>query len=630
MTPGTATIRRKSVSFGHDVKEQDAAARREGRRNGRSRPTRSASLNRALEIAKDEKSGQDNQTKPLDTKLSMSLDIGAGKLALQPVTSRRKESDYLTKPDLLEELARDDPDGDMTMDLNQPHSQSGRYWKSEFQKYHTEAQHQMKILLTYKEGAKDFARMKDVEVLELQQQLTEAVRKKTVAENKMSSSLRRKARALGYDSDEDVDISRLLEDLARKTALCEQYKKQVENLRCGSESIAGRERKNLISQDKLTMTTKKESSPHIELLREEILHLQDTLRKAEKDNTRLTSENKQLKEDVAHSELKYERQAEKFEKRRESFDDVRRKKEDALEELQKTYDQLKENAKAQRRDAEQLLKKRYDQSVELKKELAIAREFQSKIKDLESRLLRQREEHSEAVVQYEVQIAELKRDIVLGTGTNADLQASIARDPHLSKSFAKHVESPARPRESQIPRAFNSNSRPVKATNRHTWSETPASSPPKKEPLPLSEIINKANPATVPPVQSGPVQFTPAAHRFSDLAMPNPDFELPSSEPSIEITLPAHKQRISPRPAFVHIASSPPKISKIPVHDNKDRFESRERQASNGSGKSIDSSRIRREVAPERAAAAKARLEQKMAEKRKAQAAATGKENVFL
>jgi hypothetical protein len=613
MTPGTATIRRKSVSFGHDVKDKDAEAGREGRRPGRNRPTRSASLTRALEIAKEEKDSK--VVESVNVVQSTTTAMKTGTLDSQPSAFWRKESDYLTRPSLIEELARDDPDGDMTMDLNKPHSQSGRYWKSEFHKYHEEAQIQMRRLLQYKEGAKDFARKKDAEVLELKQRLKEAGHRKALSDIKVSRTLRRKARALGYDSDEGLDVSQLIEDLSRKTALCEQYKKQLE------AATFTLEKKNPLSQDLLTMTTGKDSPPHMELLREEILHLQNTLKKTERENTRLENENKQLKEEVSHSGLKLERQIEKLDKQRDSFDDVRRKKDEALDQLQNTYDRLKENAKLQRRDAEQLLKKRHEQSVELKKELAEARQLETRVKELENQLQRKNDEHIQVVADYELRMAELKRDVVAGETAFDDL--------HLARSFVKLTESPIRARDSQIPLASNSVSRPVKATNRHTWSDTPTSSPPKKTTLPLSEIINKANPSTIPPVQSGPVQFTPAVHRFSDLSMPNPEFDLPSSEPSIELALPTLKQRISPRPAFVHIPSSPPKPSRISLQDNKDKIDTRERQTSSGPSRStVDSSRIRREVAPERAAAAKARLEQKMAEKRKAQAAATGKENV--
>lgn len=620
MTPGTATIRRKSVSFGHDVKDKDAVAGREDRRSQRNRPTRSASLTRALEIAKEEK---DNKAvESVSVVQSTAAAMKTGTQDSQPSAFWRKESDYLTRPSLIEELARDDPDGDMTMDLNKPHSQSGRYWKSEFHKYHEEAQIQMRRLLQYKEGAKDFARKKDAEVLELKQQLKEAGHRKALSDSKVSRTLRRKARALGYDSDEELVVSQLIEDLSRKTALCEQYKKQLE------AATYTLEKKNPLSQEFLTMTIGKDSPPHIQLLREEILHLQNTLKKTERENTRLENENKQLKEEVSHSGLKLERQIEKLDKQRDSFDDVRRKKDEALDQLQNTYDRLKENAKSQRRDAEQLLKKRHEQSVELKKELSEARQLETRLKELENQLHRKNEEHIQVVADYELRMAELKRDVVAGE-TPFDVPASIAKDPHLARSLVKHAESPIRARDSQIPLASNSISRPVKATNRHTWSDTPTSSPPKKTTLPLSEIINKANPSTIPPVQSGPFQFTPAVHRFSDLSMPNPEFDLPSSEPSIELALPALKQRVSPRPTFVNIPSSSPKPSRIPLQDNKDKIDTRERQTSSGSSRStVDSSRIRREVAPERAAAAKARLEQKMAEKRKAQAATTGKENV--
>ena len=339
MTPGTAALRRKSVSFGRDVKDKDTVADRQGKKAIRNRPTRSASLTKALEIAKEEKVSRTAQRNSVETSQSSNSGSDSTSRESQASSIWRKESTYLIKPDLLEELSRDDPDGDMTMDLNKPHSQSGRYWKSEFHKYHEEAQIQMRRLLQYKEGAKDFARKKDAEVLDLKQKLKESERKNAMSGDQMSTVSRRIAGEGDLGDEVDVDVSRLINELAKKNALCEQYKKQIDASRYASNRSSSREGKNLLSQDLLTMTAESDSLSQVKSLREEILDLQSILKKSQTENAKLQDENKRLKQDLSQFETKLERQVEKLERRRASFEDMRRKKDDALDQLQKTYDQ---------------------------------------------------------------------------------------------------------------------------------------------------------------------------------------------------------------------------------------------------------------------------------------------------
>jgi hypothetical protein len=119
--------------------------------------------------------------------------------------------------------------------------------------------------------------------------------------------------------------------------------------------------------------------------------------------------------------------------------------------------------------------------------------------------------------------------------------------------------------------------------------------------------------------------------------------ELPSPEPSLpQITSRAIHERnchASPRPSMLNIASSPPKAAMVrsqtsgelsrqrPINDLAAR---RLAHLSSGRLSSLDGSKPRVTLPPERAAAARARLEQKNAEKKRMQALGSDmdKENI--
>lgn len=638
MTPGTATTRRKTVSFGHEVVDKEVVAVRRVRKTNderkagqATRSSRVTPLTRALENARDEKSTRDELDKPRNSSeelplLNLDADDESPKAASK--LHMKQESGSRTNQNLMEELSMiKDFEGDMTMDLNEPHSESGRYWKSYHEEYHEQAKDEMKKLLRYKQMAKNYAKQKDEENIDLAEKLREEQRRVSSMEDRLSKLSARIGRTSGRAHDEDAETPELIRELAKQTALAVQYRKQVEEFR---DALEGN---GILSKKAAESIQNGDGSAHARLLQEEVLRLQRAFAASEKTNGKLREENNKLAQDLLHADLKLERLLEKYEKHRLSSDEMRRKKDNSLDDLQKTYDKLKEQAKSQRRDAEQLLKKRHDQVTELRKEIASKRNLDTEIKELQETLQKKTTDHSRVVAEYEIRIAELKRDVILGADSALDLRASIQQDPLLSSSMAKlqaSVETP-RPRESLIPIASQSISRPTKAAARHPRSETPTGSPPKNHHQALSELINNANPSTIPPVRFGPVQFTPAASRYTELLAPNAVLPLPSVEHS-GTNIPTrviHERtcHASPRPSIVNIPSSPPK----PV-----RMRSQESDRARAPGGILGSSRLsimedsraRRDVPPDRVAAARARLEQKNAEKRKVQEANAGKENI--
>ncbi|KAM0665728.1 hypothetical protein MY8738_003654 [Beauveria namnaoensis] len=190
LTPGTGATRRKRVSFGYDVP---------GQKNTATKP-------------EDRATKQENMNKGTEEKLATATD------------SRQTDG---------EDEWEEDDDGeqmmnDVTMDLNEPHSQSGKYWKGEFEKYHEDARIELEKLLKYKQLAKSYAKQRDAETMQLVERLRDEQLKvlkmeKMIAENESNIASARQAE----DGDATVE---LLDKLASQTTLATQYREKVQKL----------------------------------------------------------------------------------------------------------------------------------------------------------------------------------------------------------------------------------------------------------------------------------------------------------------------------------------------------------------------------------------------------------------
>lgn len=670
LTPGIATSRRKTVSFGHEVLDKaeknaiekgttkDAAGKRHSSGEAKSdQPSKLTRLTRALENAREGRAGRAGSERSRGSFESHPLlDVdpsGDDKEATNAQFERRASKNSKSNQDLVQELMTGQhSDGDMTMDLNEPHSQSGKYWKSEFEQYHDEAQAEMKKLTRYRNLAKSYAKKKDAEALDLAEKLKEEQRRVVSMEDKISK-LSAEIATSGLEGEEDKSPV-LIKELARQTALAVQYRAQVEEFRaalegndCHIDARNGGKRSTSPIKDQAqslldTQQELKRTREHLKemgALRDVLRETKKKLATAEEISKKLQEENTKLTQELLHSDLRLENEIEKSEKRRQSFQERLQKKDEALQSLQKDYDTLKESAKSQRRDAEHLLKKRHDQVVELKKELASRKSAESTVKDLQQALQEKTAEHNKVISDYQRQIERLintqSEDIQMVTlPTNAALaQASQTTTMIVSNHENSH------PRDSQIPVLSQSLARPLKAlaTTKHSRSENPAGDlGTRSSHAALSNIINGASSERLAPQISSSVQYTPMANRFSDLSLEAPDMALRSPEPSVLSQ--AHGRAIhekncqpSPRPSMFIIPSSPPKRAMMRSRTSGELARQRSINAlANASSRlsSLEGSRTRNTLPPERAAAAKARLEQKNAEKKRAQAMGVEKENI--
>lgn len=687
LTPGTGTTRRKTVSFGNEVVDK-AEERRANSKSGipddcpgkfpspwnaksksSTRAKRKTSLTKVLENAREGK------TPKVESELSAAtsepqlpaISKPDSDIRSSPSKARKTSKSPQSNQELLQQLVvHAGFDGDMTVDLNEPHSQSGKFWKSSFEQYHEEAKAEMAKLLKYKQLAKSYAKLKDVQSINLEEKLKEEQRKVVCMEDKISRLQNQIAMAdLEGNDDESPE---LMKELARQTALAEQYKGQVEEFRLalegpkGQSNISANEGKRLTSPrtEKTLLETHRELKKAREQLkemislREEMQTLRQTLSTTEKTVTKLQEENTKLTQELLHADLRLETHLEKCERKRKSSEERLHKRDEELQALKKDYTALKDLAKANRRDAEQLLKGRHDQVVKLRKEIASMRVAESTAQELQRTLQKTTAEHDKTVADLQRQIEALKENQSQeSTDGRASKKAKDERQSTRSDLYSKHLPSiEAHARESQIMEAHSPPiSRPWKALapSNNSRSDTPSKSPrPRSSHSALSEIVNGASADSVPAPRYGPVQHTPMpaqvtplTTRFSSMSLESPEMQLPSPEPSLpQITSRAiHERncRASPRPSMFNIASSPPKAAVVRSQtpgeltrqrSNNDLAARRLANLSSSRSSTLDGSKPRVALPPERAAAARARLEQKNAEKKRAQALGGDKENI--
>jgi hypothetical protein len=254
-------------------------------------------------------------------------------------------------------------DMDITIDLNEPHSRSGKYWKSYFETYHRDAKVEMEKLVKYKHLAKSYAKMKDAEAVELSQKL-KAEQEKVKAMEQKVAELTRQAASTARKKGEDGDPV-LMDELDKQTALAAEYKKKVEEL----ESLL---QKNIDEAGDGHQRQQRTASPRT----------QRTLMEAQRELRRARSQIRELdklqeERDRLSSELKYaEQRASKLaEENRKLTSELSqtaarvRDLEQKLGDSKGLYEKLKDDAKARYLEAQQVLEKKNEKILELEEEI---------------------------------------------------------------------------------------------------------------------------------------------------------------------------------------------------------------------------------------------------------------------
>ncbi|KAL2760754.1 hypothetical protein ACRALDRAFT_1078655 [Sodiomyces alcalophilus JCM 7366] len=306
LTPGTGTSRRKRVSFDHNTlnKASLASDQSKGRTDGPSADTRTLSFRRDNSSTRRRRLAetleQSRRSKYIATTTNPTNNIDAPKASLSEDEWEEDEEDDFD----------DNCTHDMTLDLNEPHSRSGKYWKSEFEQYHQDARAEMEKLLKYKQLAKSYAKMKDAEALDLSVKLKEEQEKVIQMEKRITDMAALMASKRRHTGDEE-DSFQLMKELAKQTSLAVQYRDQVKEL----EALLNARRDDDGSdQDAKVRSRRQAASPRTHRT---LLETQRELRRARaqiKENGDLREEVRRLKADLRAAErrateLEIEKQA---------------------------------------------------------------------------------------------------------------------------------------------------------------------------------------------------------------------------------------------------------------------------------------------------------------------------------
>ena len=367
LTPGTGTTRRKRVSFGHDVKQGSGGT---ARASTTGLPDEGPGKVPSPWIDRLERTEEDVQPRP-KTKLQQAMESSRSRNAKENGTDEKDFAQQDKEPEDAWEEVDDESDfeADVTMDLNEPHSRSGKYWKSYFETYHSDAKTEMEKLVKYKHLAKSYAKMKDDEALELNQRLKEEQDKVTAMEEKVAEMARQAAltgtgRRRGSES-EPV----LIDELKKQAALATEYKLQVEelesllqdNIDAGGDGRQWQLRNASPRTQRTLMETQRElrraraQVRELDKLQEERDRLRSDLKFAEQRASKLVEENRKLTGELAQSATRIQGL------------------EKSLEDSRGSYEKLKDDAKARYLEAQQVLKKRNERISELQEEVESAK-----------------------------------------------------------------------------------------------------------------------------------------------------------------------------------------------------------------------------------------------------------------
>ncbi|KAJ5933769.1 Spindle-body formation-associated protein [Penicillium verhagenii] len=218
VTPGTISARRKTVSFGESVVDN------EGKRDSHSLKVVKTPPNPSGNLSIQWMSGSaDGKPRSKLTQTLLDARDNATKNGDSDKSTNHPSDSNVT----MLAQSKDESEGeDITLNLDEPRSESGKYWKTEFDNYRVRTNREIKKLIHYRTIAKSYARKKDSEALRLADKLKEEEEK--VAE--MERQVTRLASSITGGGSK-ADHEQLIQDLTKQTTLALQYKQQVTSLR---------------------------------------------------------------------------------------------------------------------------------------------------------------------------------------------------------------------------------------------------------------------------------------------------------------------------------------------------------------------------------------------------------------
>ena len=227
LTPGTGATRRKTVSFGTLI--ADAQKKEE-----KSRPTE-VKHDCAPECRKDSEVLKPSpRIQPRHSSLTKTLiQMSRQKLDDQAtaITSREERPASESASSNGAQMENTDQSPDNTVDLSQPRSRSGQHWKTEYEQYHKRSNSEMKKMIMYGQNVKSYAVKKDSEATCLGEKLKKELAKVSAMEKKVSKLAAQLNNAYAHGPEGESEQTRLVSELAQQTALAIRYKQKADRYR---------------------------------------------------------------------------------------------------------------------------------------------------------------------------------------------------------------------------------------------------------------------------------------------------------------------------------------------------------------------------------------------------------------
>ncbi|OXV12078.1 hypothetical protein Egran_00160 [Elaphomyces granulatus] len=379
VTPGTTSNRRKTVSFGDTVLDNERRKDGSLAKGGRMPPASNFPSQWLTGLPEGKIRVRSKFTESLlDARETSPYDPPR---VTEPVRSDRK---LLKHAEEFAVRIRHPEEMDNHVILNESRSQSGHYWKVEFDSYRKRTSREIRKLVQYRSAAKSYARKKDEEALRLADKLKEEEAKVADMERHVSSLA---STMVGGDADKE----KLVQELTKQTTLALQYKHKASTLRRALErhgvigppddqldvDLAADQSADKPPKSQQALEVALTKSDELKPQTTELKKLQDLAQSSERKASDLEKENKSLKQNMA----RYKQEMTKYEDRRKEKEAKLKQREAKLEVRNQEYRERLKTATRERREAEEALKQSfYEERRRMQEQIDLLR---SKIASME-------------------------------------------------------------------------------------------------------------------------------------------------------------------------------------------------------------------------------------------------------
>jgi hypothetical protein len=374
VTPGTTSNRRKTVSFGDTVLDNERRKAGSLAKGGRMPPSVASNFPSqwltGLPEGKIRVRSKFTESL-LDARETPPYDLSR---VMEPARSERKLLKHTE--DFAARIRQPDEMDDHVI-LNEPRSQSGYYWKAEFDTYRKRTSREIRKLVQYRSAAKSYARKKDEEALRLAEKLREEEAKVVDMERHVSSLASTMVAG-------DADKEKLVQELTKQTTLALQYKHKANTLRRALErhgvigppddqldvDLPGDQSADEPPKSQQALENPPVNSDELKPQTTELKELQDLAQSLEQKASDLEKENKSLKQSLA----RYKLEMTKYEDRRKEKEAKLKQREAKLEVRNQEYRERLKMAARERREAEEVLKQSfYDERRRMQEQIDLLR-----------------------------------------------------------------------------------------------------------------------------------------------------------------------------------------------------------------------------------------------------------------